>query len=467
MPVIVKHTLVLNAAKAREETLDGRKYLVVPTVLIKDGVFTANQGALYYSSQENGKNPDAWNGMPLVVYHPEEGGKLVTARKPAVLEKSGIGFVFNVEYSSPELKGESWFDIEKTKKVDKRIIPALKAGKTLEVSTGVKVSLKKVAGEFNGEKYVATVHNMRPDHLAILPDKLGACPVKKGCGCGVNVGNEDSEQPLVRNEASFRRIEESIRQAMRMKMEEYVSVYDVYNSFFIYSNGYSGSDRKLLKRAYKVDKEGKVTIPDGDPTPVKWVMRYEDESGNFVGNSNTEPEIPKEPAVNRDQIIKDILACNAGYEASDFEGVPDKTLQKILDKHKTPLVGNNATPPKEETPPPPPRKTLKEWLVANGAPDELHELLDDAASQRAELIGNIMKLPGNKIPQAALEDMGTPTLRSIRDSLVASAPPPVPAAGGRYGNYGLNNVPVNNSGEAKKPKPLAPADPMASRQKAK
>ena len=77
MSVIVSNKVVLNTKKARKETLDGRPHTVVPIVLMRNGVHTANAGPLYYSDKVNADRPERWNYMPLVVYHPEVNGKRV------------------------------------------------------------------------------------------------------------------------------------------------------------------------------------------------------------------------------------------------------------------------------------------------------------------------------------------------------------------------------------------------------
>lgn len=189
MSVIVSNKVVLNAKEARRETLDGRDHLVVPIVLMRDGVHTANAGPLYYGPQVNGDRPDRWNYMPLVVYHPQVNGKLVSARNPNILDKRQVGVVFNAGYNEPNLGGEAWFDIEKTKGVDATIVERIEKGETVEVSAGYVLDYEEKEGEVNGEKYTGVVVNTNPDHVAVLPDMKGACDTKKGCGVGVHVGN--------------------------------------------------------------------------------------------------------------------------------------------------------------------------------------------------------------------------------------------------------------------------------------
>ena len=87
------------AAKVRPEVLDGRKYLVAPASLIVPGVLNGSDGALYYPPEEAVKNASAWDGMPLVVYHPLRNGQPVAAQDPEhkewVWKENGVGHLRN------------------------------------------------------------------------------------------------------------------------------------------------------------------------------------------------------------------------------------------------------------------------------------------------------------------------------------------------------------------------------------
>jgi hypothetical protein len=460
MSVIVSNRIVLNSKQARKETLDGREFRAVPLILMRDGVQTANAGSLYYTPEVNSDRPNRWNQRPLVVYHPEVNGELVSALSPGILDKRGIGYVFNAGYSKPSVAGEAWFDVEKTNKVDGRIIKAVDAGETLEVSAGYELSYREEAGEVDGEKYTGVVVNTNPDHVAILPDKKGACDVKKGCGAGVNVGNCAHEElhPLVANEASYSRIESALQQAL-YKVTDYSGyVRDVYSDFFIYQN--NGS---LYKRGYSTDKDGKVTIADGEATQVKWVMEYRDLSGKFVGNTQKGPET-KEPTVadTSKELVKQIIACNVGYEEADLEGMKEPALKKLLEKTKTSVVANKETPkeePKEEKPAAkatPGTITIQEWLVANNAPEVLHEVVEDAIEYKNTLVGNIMKMKGNKFTEATLRRMKSSELQNVVEMLT----PTQEAAPARRPIYGEQPVVTvgNTAAGQKKQQPLAPSN---------
>jgi hypothetical protein len=349
MSVIVSNKVVLNSKEARKETLDGREHRVVPIVLMRDGVHTANAGSLYYGPKVNGHRPDRWNYMPLVVYHPEVNGQLVSARSPNILDKRQVGYVFNANYNEPSLGGEAWFDVEKTNRVDTTIIERIDKGDTLEVSAGYVLDYEETSGEAAGEKYTGVVVNTNPDHVAVLPDRKGACDTKKGCGCGVNVANESQVLDAIK----------TIR-----------------------------ADVDLLLTGTK-----------------------------------------KEPTVaDKNNLIKEILAYNAGYEESELKPMDEAALTSTRDtlaRVKKNQTTNNSqkteTPP--VTPPTPPAtrnsdEDFKSFLVANGIqPNEIQDLVLGARDLKTGLIANILKAPTNQFGEEWLKAQPIKALQAI-DSML-------------------------------------------------
>lgn len=189
------------SAKARLETLNGREYLVVSARLIVPGVLNGSKGPLYYPPEEVAHNHTDWNGMPLVLRHPmNQEGKPVSARDPEILATHGLGFVFRSLINNGPLDAEAWFDVQRTGALDKtlpshqQMLPRLKAGKAIELSTGLFTQdfPAPEGSVHNGVKYTHVARNYRPDHLAVLPDEVGACSVNDGCGIHVNTGDERS-----------------------------------------------------------------------------------------------------------------------------------------------------------------------------------------------------------------------------------------------------------------------------------
>jgi len=173
----------------RHDVLEGRDHLVVPAVMLTEGVFNGSDGPIYYPKKVLADDPLSWNHMPVVVYHPEQNGQNVSARDQMVLNSQKIGVLLNTAFDpdTTKLKTEAWLDVERTNKIDPRIIDKLTANEKVEVSTGVFVPRAKQTGVFNGRQYKQVAKKLKPDHLAVLPDQVGACSVRDGCG--LLVGN--------------------------------------------------------------------------------------------------------------------------------------------------------------------------------------------------------------------------------------------------------------------------------------
>ncbi len=175
----------------RESTLNGRKYIVADVTILKEGVLRGSKGPLLYPFTEIAKNTGMWNGMPLTANHPMKDGKPVSARLPEVWSKYYVGFLFNdtIDATNNKRDGEVWVDVEVANKVDARIVPAILAGKPINVSTGLYTSDEEVRNQtYNNTSYTHIARNYKGDHLAILMDDKGACSVKDGCGINLNVG---------------------------------------------------------------------------------------------------------------------------------------------------------------------------------------------------------------------------------------------------------------------------------------
>ncbi len=203
-PILInlKSRVKTSSSRVRREVLNGREHIVVPTRLMVSGVLNGSKGPLYYPKEEISRDEGAWNGMPLVVYHPSRNGQNVSARDPDILNSQGVGYVFKAHTQNKRgaLDAEAWFDVEKTRQVDKRILENIEAGKPIEVSTGLFTTNEpaKSGATYNGKGYDYIARDYRPDHLAILPDQLGACSIEDGCG--VLMTNEKVvEKPITEN----------------------------------------------------------------------------------------------------------------------------------------------------------------------------------------------------------------------------------------------------------------------------
>lgn len=180
----------------------GKDFLVSNAVLIVEGVLNGSDGEIYYPADESSRSAMDWNGMPLTLRHPMMNGVPVSARSPEVLEAYEIGRVFNVGMRGGNLVGEAWFEIDRVIEADQelpaphQLRPRLESGKPIELSTGLFLRREERAGTFNGRAYRAIARDYRPDHLAVLPDDIGACSVNDGCGINVNQAQNSNSTPI-------------------------------------------------------------------------------------------------------------------------------------------------------------------------------------------------------------------------------------------------------------------------------
>ena len=173
----------------------GKRHLVVPVVMMTEGVHAGSHGPLYHSALEFGKYSASWNGIPVVVTHPKKDGSFISANSPEVIDNQAVGAIYNTHTEDGKLKAEAWLDEDKLMRVSPVAAAYIKEGKQLEVSIGVFTDDDFVNGEWNGEAYSAVARNHRPDHLALLPGERGACSWEDGCGVRTNMegGAAESE----------------------------------------------------------------------------------------------------------------------------------------------------------------------------------------------------------------------------------------------------------------------------------
>jgi hypothetical protein len=179
----------INAADVREETYQGRTYLVAPVIALVEGVIQGinSENPELALASVFGESPEGWNGRPVVMGHPQDAsGEYVSANSPEVLDSWAFGQVFNTHLDGTKLKMEAWIDTEiaeaKTGNFAETI-GRLTAGELVEVSVGIFVFIEDVSGVYLGQEYSSIWVDTTPDHLALLPNGLiGACSVERGCG---------------------------------------------------------------------------------------------------------------------------------------------------------------------------------------------------------------------------------------------------------------------------------------------
>ena len=313
--------LVANlSGRVKRQTMYGRPYLVANGTLIVPGVLNGSMGPLLYPEEEVKANPTAWNGMPLLVYHPSETGS--SGRNSKTLNRQGVGVVLNAHFDKA-LKGEFWFDEERLRTVDSRVYDDLVNNRKIEISTGLKTTNEgapenSVWNTPDGPvPYTHVARNYQPDHVAILPDQVGACSLKDGCGV-LNVQD----------------LRGSIDEAITRRFPgENPWIVGVYPSYAIY-----GTDQGLFKIGHS-SVEGVTTLSEDDPVEVKQKTIYESVSNldSQVGSSDSLEEEGEPTMANkmkdeeRKTIIDGLISnscCWTEEDRSELESMTDNQLKR-------------------------------------------------------------------------------------------------------------------------------------------
>ncbi len=322
----------------RHDTLEGVDYLVVPMVMLTEGVHAGSNGPLYYPPDELMKTPVVWNHKPIVVYHPTMGGNAISACDPDVINTHKVGLIMGATYVDGKLKGEAWLREDRLREVDSRVLEAINKGTMVEVSTGLFTDNDAEEGEWKGEKYVAIARNYRPDHLAILPDQKGACSIEDGAGLLRNSSGAplpfgqvyhilERAASLLRNELSHNDLAQKLQALLPIKTAKAGMppancwVNDVYDEFFIYSDG-----PKYFRQGYK--RDGDNVSLQGAPQEVFRSTSYKTADGTVLSNAQKEVDMDKKKIV-------DLLISNADtpWEEEDREhlmNLSEDRLSKLM-----------------------------------------------------------------------------------------------------------------------------------------
>ena len=164
---------------------NGREHLVVPVVMLQESVIHAVNAPTpeFVPLASLSATPHHWNDKPLMLGHPIRDGQQISANDPAVLEAKSLGCIRNARMKGRKLVCEAWVDIAKAVKLGAtKLLDRLRNAEPVEVSVGAFVTTHQRKGIHNGKSYDAEWLQIVPDHLALLPESVGACSIAMGCG---------------------------------------------------------------------------------------------------------------------------------------------------------------------------------------------------------------------------------------------------------------------------------------------
>lgn len=403
----------------RNEILEGRPYLAVPMVMMKEGVLNGSDGPLLYTSEELAKVPQVWNTKPVVVQHPTLNGKSLSACDPDVLEKYRVGMIMNTSWDGQRLKAEAWLEPSRLEAVDSRVLNAVQKGEMMEVSTGLFSEIEPKPGVFKGRHYKGVVRNLRPDHLAILPDSIGACSIADGAGL---MRNSRKEMELILNsfginrDAAHDKVRLLLRNAASAELgESFDFVENVFDTTFVYK-----TNEGLWQRNYSL--QGGKAVLEGFPIRVEKKVTYVALANEEKGKSKMKKEIKTNKA-----IVEELISHGVWTEEDrDFlEGLSEGHLSKIVNMAKTAVV----------TPSIPPTEEKKEEIVEEvkqvdnteqvkapsdyleALPAEIREVLNEAlttqAEQKAKLVESIVANKKNILSKEQLATLKMTELKAM------------------------------------------------------
>jgi hypothetical protein len=367
----------------RKATYHNESYLVVPVVMMVEGVHHGSQGPLLHKISDLGMFPASWNGIPIVIDHPEVDGFSVSANSPEILDDVMVGRVFNTHVDGTKLMAEAWLRETKLVQDYSKILSELNDKKPIEVSVGVFTENEDTEGDYKGEHYEAIARNHRPDHLALLPGGTGACSVEDGCGIRTNKrkGGKESMKDskfvvpfkdLNANGYSVSKIGVNVDQGFMERINDvrevinemdtenaYHYLEEVFNDYVIYCtrlrNVQTGSfgDDQMYKQSYSIDAEGDIALT-GDATPVDKQISYVPSTNNNslkrtkINNNkggNTMADEKKPCGQCMEKVVTIINSNKTHFTADDREWLltqDEAVLDKLLPKEpeKSVVVAN-------------------------------------------------------------------------------------------------------------------------------
>jgi hypothetical protein len=246
---------------------------------------------LLHTALELSKNPQSWNNIPIMIGHPQLNGVDVSALVPEVLANS-VGIVQNTQIVNGSLKAEAWLDELKLQTISAKTLAIVRSGQPLEVSTGAFTGEIKTGGVYNNKRYKAIAINLRPDHLALLPDEVGACSWTAGCGVrnslktnktDNNEMNEEeillqkqeayellAQQALLDNQQGYQAMLDQVRSKLDSmdNVMSYHMLEEMYDNYLIIRVRNKTGDNAVtyFRQPYQLDEEGNVEFRDN---PIK------------------------------------------------------------------------------------------------------------------------------------------------------------------------------------------------------
>lgn len=357
----------------RREVFKGKEHVVAPVVMLRQGV--VNKAYVAKSALV----PAAWNGTPVTINHPvDAGGKTITANSPKVLETWQIGTVFNCRINGDRLVGEAWIDPEEAERLYPGLVNMLETGQPMDVSTGYYHTTVNESGKSDGKPFTAKHTELKPDHLALLPDDVGACSWQDGCGVRANQRtdqmpeNEEHQQSRIMAlltkllpQTNARGSDDDRRQIMADLLSNDASPFvpdDMYSLMELSEPTLKSLRDKYLGSAPASNQQtGAEPMADDPKTPATnngapatvASMSIADFTALMTNTAKAAADnaVTEALTANRRQELVAILTANAelGLTAEEIKDMPMSALEKLAKPVAAPAVNQNRVAPKTGT----------------------------------------------------------------------------------------------------------------------
>ena len=452
-----------NNYEIRRDTLQGRAQIIVPVVMMVEGVHNGSAGPLFHSARELSHCLPAWDGIPVSIQHPMDDGHFVSCNSPGVIESQVVGKVFHSTFENGRLKAEAWLDEDRLTKISSEMLESILQCRPIEVSVGVFTDDEAITGDWNGEQYIAIARNHNPDHLALLIGAVGACSNKDGCGIRANKGEGGEKEmkkekqpdleaigakyldagrfnPLLACEEGYRDRITKI-QVKLDSMDDDARVHfltEVFDTHFIYSVAArsAGGEGNLYRRQYQINVDDSIEFI-GEPVAVvkkvEYVVANEKKSAT-EGGVTTMVEKKKE-CKECPEIVKALVAHPlTTYAEKDTEmllavgeDLGKDFLTNMLPKE---VEAVEKPAPTKDTPAQDIAAALAVLKESFKDPDTFLDLLPDAQREvmesgmalhkerRVTLIAHITRhQKGEAYPPAELDQMSVPGLQQVAKAI--------------------------------------------------
>jgi len=186
-----RNKLTTNKSLVSRKDIRGKEHIVVSGVSHMIGDSVMNQ--ISYSLDETIKLSNSLGNKRVVMpsSHPTgDEGEFISASDPLALMSNFVGaFAFNFSMRGDKLISDVAIDpaFANTSESGKQIINAIENGDPIDVSTGFFLNIDEIEGIGNdGEPFMGVASNLFLDHVAFLPNEVGAKNKFEGVGLHVN-----------------------------------------------------------------------------------------------------------------------------------------------------------------------------------------------------------------------------------------------------------------------------------------